>query len=75
MHAKHAVACVAATETDLKLPLSRAQLLALVGEGGGGVSRSGGEETVARLECVLQRFGCDAYTIWVRCAAFDTLVP
>ncbi len=65
MHAKHCVACIASTETDLKLPLSRAQLLALVGQGGGG-SHSGGEEAVARLECVFRRFGCDAYTILVR---------
>jgi ABC-type microcin C transport system duplicated ATPase subunit YejF len=62
MHAKHSAA-----ETDLKLPLSREQLLALVGEGGGGGSHSGGEEAVARLESVFRRFGCDAYSIWVRC--------
>ena len=35
MHVKHA-----ATETDLKLPLSRAQLLARVGEGGGQLARA-----------------------------------
>ena len=64
IHAKHS-----ATETDLKLPLSREQLLALVGEGGEGHTLGARRQShVSRVSCddlaaMCTPFGCAAFSL------------